>query len=113
MIKLTEYKIVNGTYYDSNTPVELIKVLENIRNRGTRIKIAYGDQMTGRDWEETHDIAGYIGRSTGQVKIPLLMYNQRSMGGGGILTASIVKIEYANKKQGGVMWQHPNYHKGN
>lgn len=25
---------------------------------------------------------------------------------------SIVKLEYANSKQGGVIWQHPKYHRG-
>ena len=111
MIKLVGYVEMNGTRYDEDTPKELIDVLEQMRNLGVRIKLYYGDQTTGRDWEETCDIEGYVSRSTGKIKTPILVYNARSTGGSGILTAHIVKIEYANKKQGLILWEHPNYHR--
>ena len=112
MIRLIVYTNVNGTDYDANTPTEAINVLEKLQDSGFRIKLAYGDRLTGEDWGETHDIVGYVGRSTGRMKVPLLVYNKRSTGGGAILTANIVKIEHANKIYGGVMWEHPNYHRG-
>ena len=53
-------------------------------------------------------MAGYIGRSTGSQKIPLLIYNTRSMGGDHILDHCIVKIATAVGKH--VLYQHPKYH---
>ena len=38
------------------------------------------------------------------------MPNKRSRVGGHILDLCIVKISYANKKDGGVLYQHPLYH---
>lgn len=111
MIRLIVYTNVNGTDYDANTPIEAINVLEKLQDSGFRIKLAYGDRLTGADWGETHDIAGYVGRSTGRMKVPLLVYNKRSTGGGVILTANVVKIEHANRKYGGILWEHPNYHR--
>ncbi|MCK4666869.1 hypothetical protein KAU33_08975 [Candidatus Dependentiae bacterium] len=105
------YVEMNGTRYDEDTPEELIHVLEQVRNLGLRIKLCYGDQMTGRDWEETCDIKGYVSRSTGKIKVPILVYNTRNISGSEIPTAHIVKIEYANKKQGLILWEHPNYHR--
>lgn len=55
---------------------------------------------------ETYNTCGYIGRSTGNHKIPLLVNNSRSHGGGA-LTDSIVKISLA--KGGKVLWQHKTY----
>lgn len=102
---------MNGTCYDEDTPKELIGIFEQVRNLGVRVRLYYGDQMTGRDWKELHDIEGYVSRSTGEIKTPILVYNKNSTGGSSILTANVVKIEYANKKQGGVLWAHPNYHR--
>lgn len=105
------YIIVNGTAYSEGTPERVIQVLERFMGDRRRLRLYYGDPRTGRDWRESHDIEGHIGRSTGSIKVPILVANRRSMGGGSILTANIVKIEYANKKLGGVLYIHPNYHR--
>jgi len=105
-----DYKVVNETWYSEKTPDNIVTKLETHRLRGTRIRFHWGDKETGKDWGDTYDVEGRIGRSTGQIKIPLLINNSRSMGGGAILTDSIVKMRYANKKQGGIIYQHPNYH---
>ena len=97
---IIEYQIVDGTYYHKQTPQDLIKVLEHNRNTHTRIKIYYGDVKTGKAWGDVE--TGYIGRSTGDVKIPLVVYNSRALGGGALLDHCIVKIEVANKKRAGV-----------
>ena len=104
------YKVTpSGTAYHRETPDDLVEVLENLRNKGTRIRIYFGSQDTGLDWEEQYDVFGRIGRSTGRIKIPLLVSNSRSLGGGALLDDSIVKVEHANKRDGGVIWQHPKY----
>jgi len=87
-----EYKIINGTAYHNSTPQEVINILENARLTKKRIRLFYGDSTTGKCWNEEHDIIGYIGRSTGNIKIPLLINNSRSFGGGALLDHCIIKI---------------------
>ena len=90
----------------------VVEILERCRLNGDRIRVFYGDTETGRDWGEENDVIGYVGRSTGTNKIPLLLYNRRSDGGGAILTRCIVKIM---RNDGAVLYacqnyHHPNYH---
>lgn len=110
------YKMVNGTFYHDETSYEVIRILENARDPKRiyhlkhvpyRLKISFGDTKTGKAWGDVE--TGYIGRSTGTIKIPLIINNQKSTGGPALLDHCIVKIEYANKKDGGVLYQHPNY----
>lgn len=101
--------IVDGTSYSHDTPQAVIDVLERARTTRIRIRVVYGDRKTGRSWEECHDVSGYVGRSTGQSKIPLLCHNARSMGGGGMLDDSVIAIRYANRKNGGWLYRHPEY----
>lgn len=76
---------------------------------GGRVRIWYGDTETGRAWQEEHDVLGYVGRSTGEHKIPLLVYSRRSRGGGAILTENIVRIDSTD---GGTIYKHPTFSSG-
>lgn len=98
-------KTVNGTSYHDETPDLLVRVLEDLRESRARITLDYGDVKTGKSWDDVYDISGRIGRSTGLTKIPLLVHNARSMGGGGILDHCILSIRYANKRDGGVIYK--------
>lgn len=98
-------KTVNGTSYHDDTPEECIKALESARKLGFRIHLDYGCTKTGRSWNEQYEVAGYIGRSLGPQKVPLLIYNKRSIGGGAILDHCILSIRYANKKDGGFIYR--------
>ena len=104
------YKIYNGTAYHKNTPDQVVSILDRCLSggRNTRLRIFYGDTATGRDWHEEHDVTGYIGRSTGSIKVPLLINNTRSTGGGAILDDNIIKIQHGNR----VLYQHPIYNAG-
>ena len=118
-----EYKVVNGTSYDVRTPDEVIRVLENARKNHTRIHISLGDtekslvrirnggteSRLGLDWLNENDTYGYVGRSSGSVKIPLLIHNSRSVGGNAILDHCIVRIR---RSTGAILYWHPNYHFG-
>lgn len=86
----------------------LKNVLTNLLHNQFRVRIFLGDPATGQDWEEEYDTMGYIGRTTGQHKIPILVNNSRSLGGRAILTNCIVKITYSTGNF--ILWQHPNYH---
>jgi hypothetical protein len=88
IIDQTKYKVVNGTYYAADTPDEVIQVLERARESRVRLAIAYEP--------ESRPEFGRVGRSMGPVKVPILVHNTRSMGGGGICTSIIVEIRESN-----------------
>lgn len=99
----------SGTCYHEKTSIEVVNILESLYNhRETRIRIWYGEN--GKSWDEEHGVTGYLGRSTGTIKIPLLINNKRSYGGGALLDQCIVKIVDTKTKQ--VLYQHPNFTQG-
>lgn len=98
--------IINGTTYHPETPAPVAAALEAARNNNQRIRLFYGDQSTGRDWMEAHDTMGYVHRSSGEIKAPILLASKRSIGGGAILTRCVVRITI-----GGIeTYRHPAYH---
>lgn len=107
---MTQYQVVNGTSFHIETPAAVVQVLERARQNRTRIHVSFGDASTGRDWLEEWDITGYLGRSMGPVKVPLLVANRRSLGGGAILDNCIVRIR--ESAGGRILYQHPAYHFG-
>jgi hypothetical protein len=107
------YKLVNGTSYDERTPDEIIRVLEDARLNRTRLHISLGHTdgpKVGLDWLEEFETHGYVSRSIGPIKVPLLVANRRSTGGGAILDHCVVRIR--ESAGGRVLYQHPQYHFG-
>ncbi len=97
-----------ATSFDPHTPDQVKAILEDARLRYFRLRIYIGDRETGLDWNEEHDVLGYIGRSMGPIRVPLLLRSRTSSGGPALLTACIVKLQRAADKL--VLWQHPAYH---
>lgn len=97
------YTPVNGTFYTSDTPEDLIKVLESIRASHERVTITYGNIHTGKAWDDKPE-SGFIGKSNGEIKAPILLKSKRSLGGELILTNSILKITAA---RGIILYQGP------
>ena len=96
-------------YYENNkTPKKIKVLLETLYETQQRVRFHWGDIKTGKDWGDIYDVSGRIGRSTGINKIPLLIHNRRSLGGGAILTHCIVKITSSLGKH--LIYQHPKYH---
>lgn len=111
-----KYKIKNGTAYHFDTPENIVNIIEEARqsNRSIRLRFCFGDTETGRDWEEIYDTTGYVGRSTGSIKIPLLIKTVNSSDGGSILDHCIVHIEKkVNNGSYHEVYRHPKYHKEN
>jgi len=96
---------VNGTTYNTENR-QVIDALERCRASKTRIHVAYGND-DGQDWGETFETKGYVGRSMGPMKVPLLIHNSRSMGGGPILCDKVIRV--AETRGGRVLYQHPAY----
>lgn len=106
---MNKVKIVNGTAYHADTSERVIKALESARASRARIRVWYGDTNTGKAWAEENDVLGYVGRSTGNVKIPLLVHNRGSFGGGAILDHCIVRIDITD---GTTLYKHPSFNAG-
>lgn len=115
------YKVVNGISYAEHTPDAVIRVLEQAHSAGTRIRIRLGfterhedvlsgKSPVGRDWLDEFECEGTVGRSMGPSRIPLLIHNSRSRGGGAILTDCIVRIIDLKTKR--VLYSHPSYQHG-
>lgn len=110
---MKHYKTINGTSYDVRTIDEVVAILENARQNRTRLHVSLGETggpEAGKDWLEENMVHGFIGRSTGSIKIPLLIHNRRSLGGPGLLDHCIVRIRTSSG--GRILWKHPGYHHG-
>ena len=128
-----EYKERHGMHWDARTWNYVIDVLETARRNRTRLHLSLGytewhaanwgnalgtlfmeeplgAKELGRDWLEERDTHGCISRSTGSIRVPLLINNKRSIGGPALLDHCIVRIRASSG--GRVLWQHPNYHHG-
>jgi hypothetical protein len=97
----------NQYTFDKGTPPEVASAVNALRDNGHRARFFFGDRKTGRDWMEEWMVMGTIGRSTGPCHIPLLIHNQRSMGGPALSTSSIVRI--IDMQTGRELYKHPAY----
>lgn len=105
------YRVCQGFWFHDKTKPNIIEWILTAYERKSRMRFYWGDAESGLDWGEVHDVAGYIGRSTGAIKIPLLIHSKRSHGGPAMLDHCIVKISYANKRYCKTpVYEHPNYH---
>jgi hypothetical protein len=74
-----------------------------------RIRIHYGDTITGRAWGD-HD-EGYLSLSSGEEPAPIVLYNKNSTSGPAVLMKNIIKIE---PTIGGTsLYRHPSFHTHN
>lgn len=107
------YKIDElGTAFHEDTADEVVNLIEAFKSSGKRAIFHLGDAKTGRDWEESPtEITGTIGRSGGDIKIPLLIKKSTSRGGASLLDNCIVKVETTGRNKT-ILYQHSKYHKG-
>ena len=103
---MKNYKELNGYHFNVAAPDAVCEALSGI-DRDTRIRVWYGDPVTGKSFDEIYDITGYVSRSGGMIKVPLLINNTRSMGGGAILCSCVVKVVETRSKK--VLYQHPTF----
>jgi hypothetical protein len=95
-----------GTWFNLKTDPVVKHVIEEYLRSQRPVRIFYGDTDTGKVWLEEHDVYGRIGRSTGFLKIPLMIVGNSS-GGCGLLDACIVRIVDGESKR--EVYRHPKY----
>ena len=83
--------LTRQTYFDPGTDTKAARVLESCRRDSRKVRLMSGDTATGRCWLEEHDVVGRIGRSTGTLKVPLLI-EPGADGGTAILTNCLLRI---------------------
>ncbi len=94
-----------GWEYKENE--KLWNVISSLVHSGRRVRIWYGDE-TGRSWNEESDVTGYISRSTGDIKSPILINNSRSYSGDSLLDDCIIRIDDIKQKR--TLYKHKNFH---
>lgn len=101
------YKVLNNTWYHIDTNDMVITLLDEFRQKRRTIRLNYGNVVSGRCWDD-RDETGTISRSTGPVKVPLLIEKSDDDGGDAILTHCIVRI--ASYKLNHTLYQSSNFH---
>lgn len=115
------YRIYEGTYYkvgikrkdgavEEYTQVNdaLMNTLKRYEHKEWRVRIWYGDRKTGKAWNEEYDVTGRIGRSCGDIKLPLLIHDSRCYGGPALYVGSIIRIDDIEDKK--TLWKVSNFH---
>ena len=107
------YSYGNG-YYEmrlhDGTNGLVAAALYSAYQRKVRVRIWYGSIETGHAWLEELEVTGQIGLSMGPIRIPILLSNSRSIGGGGVLDHCIVKIQETKSKR--VLYEHDTFGRG-
>ncbi|MFZ4582578.1 MAG: hypothetical protein ACOYM7_08000 [Paludibacter sp.] len=101
------YLVQDQFSFTSDTDIKVMHVINQLFKNKFRFRLWYGDTETGESWSEEYDTIGTVGRSTGTVKIPLLIKRSNSYGGMAILTGSIIKI--VNIETGFALYVHPKF----
>ena len=83
--------LTRTTWFDPGTDPKAAKVLETCRSCERKIRLILGDTSTGEPWLNEHGVVGRIGRSTGILKVPLLI-EPGAHSGGAILCACILAL---------------------
>jgi hypothetical protein len=94
------------TYFDPGTERKAATVLESCRQTGNKVRLVLGNTVTGEPWLNEHDVVGKIGRSSGHLKVPLLMEDGESYCGA-ILTVCLLAI--IDWTSGRTLYRHAAY----
>lgn len=107
-----EYKVCNGAFYSAGALDGAVLALEYARAKKIRVRIFYAyktkeEKENGvKDsefdvlevWNEERGIIGYLGRSCGDIKIPILLTSSFSPYGSPVLDSRVVLVKTAGGK---------------
>ena len=102
-----EYKVCNGTFYSAEALDGAVLALEYARVNRIRIRIFYAYKTTEEKengvkdsefdvleaWGDENDCIGRLGRSNGNIKIPILLSSSSSCYGSPILDSRVVLVK--------------------
>ena len=102
-----EYKVCDGTFYSADALDGAILALEYARTNQIRVRIFYAYKTAEEKergvkdsefdvlevWNEEFDCVGRLGRSNGNIKVPILLSSASSHYGSPILESRIVLIK--------------------
>lgn len=98
-----QLQLVNGMGYKPGTQRELIRVLDTVRNLHQRVTLYFGEPTTGEHWWHA---TGYVHKSKqSDIQKPVLATYSNTGAEQIIETETIVRIEFANKKDGGELFR--------
>lgn len=100
-------RLASGTCYHVETPEPVIEVLETVRQNQRKVRLYYGNTQTGQSWFDEHDVIGRIGRSTGPIKVPLLI-EPGEIGGPALLDHCIIRVDSPRT----TLYQHQQFRTG-
>lgn len=100
-------RLASGTCYHADTPEPVVEVLETVRQNQRKVRLFYGNTQTGQSWFDEHDVIGRIGRSTGPIKVPLLI-EPGEIGGPALLDHCVIRIDSPRT----VLYQHEQFRTG-
>lgn len=99
-------------YVEKKTPDAVRCVLSELylmrTLRSRRVRVWYGNEQTGRAWNDMHNVAGYIGRTLDRYPRPALMSFKSSVEGEVLTTNKIVRIDIV--ETGETVYAHDNFH---
>lgn len=104
-VNFVELREPSGTYYREGVPREVVSALEAARVNGSKVRLFIGNSETGECWHDEFNVYGKVGRSMGPLKVPILIHNRRSTGGGAILVDCIVRLIVDGRER----YRHPGY----
>lgn len=98
-------------YLDKDTADDVRHVLNSVyagSRCGARIRIWYGNVATGRAWNNTFNVAGYLGSTTKRLQEPVIRALKSAAEGQIVNAAQIVRIDMV--ETGETLYRHPKFH---
>lgn len=99
-------------FFDLKTNDKVRHVLSSIFQtrslKSQRVRIWYGNVQTGRAWNDTFNVSGYIGRTAERYPRPAVMGFKSSLEGDVVHTSKIVRIDIV--ETGATVYAHDSFH---
>lgn len=109
-LKLAPESFKAPMWFHSRTPHEVRSALLSAKACGRKIRIYYGDPLTGEDSLASRENIGWVGRMTGaHLPFPVLLNSLESRGGTRVFDSGIVRIQDLDAS-GLEVYKHPSYH---
>lgn len=109
----TQFKYTGDPFFCTNGTCDDVRnvlgeVYQKRSLKSTRLRIWYGNTETGRAWNDTFNVAGYIGRSASRHPQPVVQQFKSAMQGEVLSTDKIIRIDIV--ETGETVYRHKHFH---